>query len=287
MIVAFNCPVCKHDGVPLDHYEVSECGLTIHPDYATMVLHSNDEYYGKGLTTVTAGLGCPRSRAIEYDAPVAVNPLDYNALLIGSAWDVAIQKHAPADCVKIRLQGEIAGIPMQGEIDRVRRLGDQLIIEDHKHANQFQLKWMKIELEKARKEGTPPVKAEYRIQIRMYAELYAQQFGERPTRGILWNHFSGPSSNSSPALFPIAFDLADLTIEQCLAHKPYGGDFTVEELYRQAEGYHAANLADGDDAANPFSLPLAGASMSFGTKEFCAYCQVQKECMKADRGAAF
>jgi hypothetical protein len=288
-IIGWDCPICKHQ-VPLDHYDTTGCGLAIHPDYAMAVLHSNDDYYGKDLLTVTAGLGCPRSRAIEYDTPVYVNPTDYNALLIGKAWDNHLEKYAPPLQTKIRLDGTIEGLSISGEIDRVRKVGEFLTIEDHKHSGNFQQKWVKKERDEAAKEGKSPVKMEYRIQTAIYAELFAQQFGERPTRGIIWNHYSGAAQyGPEGVLLPIAYDLPDLAT--CLAHKPYGGEFTVLELYRQAAGYHAApakvSINGGVDVAAAFALPLAGASMSFGAKTMCDYCQVQKACMAAATGAPF
>jgi hypothetical protein len=269
-IIGWDCPICKHQ-VPLDHYETTECGLAIHPDYAAAVLHSDDDYYGTGMLTVTGGLGCPRSRALENDTDVYVNPTDYNAMVLGTAWDGAMQRYAPPLQAKVRLEGVI---------DRVRRIGDHLVIEDWKHSNNFQQKWAKKEMEEAKKEGKPPVKMEYRIQTAIYAELFAQQFGERPTRGIIWNHYSGAAQyGPASVLLPLAYDLPSLA--ECLAHKPYGGDYTVLEIYKQAAGYIAT------DVKAPFELPLVGKTMSFGSKSYCDYCQVQKACMAADSGAPF
>lgn len=273
-IVGWKCIHCNRT-VELNHFEVSECGRKLHPDFANAVLHSNDDYYGRNTLTVTDGLGCPRSRALEYDTEVVVNPLDYNPLLIGSAWDAVMEKYAAAGSAKIPLKGEIAGLTVEGEVDRVRRIGDSLVIEDHKHANQYQLKWLKKDVEEGR-----PVKQEYRIQIRLYAELYHQQFGELPTEGILWTHFSGPNSTYSPVLFPIAFDFADLTLDQALAYKPYGGSLTVREILQMADSYHRGQT-------QPIELPLLGVGMSFGTKSMCDYCQVKDACLTAERGSPF
>lgn len=286
MIIGFACPVCLHQ-VPLDHYETSNCGLAIHPDYAAAVLHSNDDYYGRDLTTVTAGLGCPRSRAIEYDTDVFVNPLDYNAIITGSAWDTLMEKHGLPGSTKMRVEGDIAGIHLSGEIDRVRRLNDMLIIDDHKNSNNNAQRFLKKEVEA----GTA-VKMEYRIQTSIYAELYEQTFDVRPTHGMIWNHYAGASSNYNKVLIPLLYETIPLS--ECLSHKPYGGEFTVLELYKQAEAYHkkgtSAEMREGSTSTSkmlPADLPLAGASMNFGQQTMCDYCQVKKACMTLAGGAPF
>src|SRR5262245_27608871 len=118
-ITAWYCQSCKR-AVPLTHFSDTPCGAhVVHPDYAEAVLHGNDDYYGLDKVTVTSGLGCPRSRAIEEQCNVTVNPLDYNALLIGSAWDSYMATFAPEGNRKIRVQGVIAGIEVHGEIDQL------------------------------------------------------------------------------------------------------------------------------------------------------------------------
>lgn len=267
-IKSWECPGCMRT-VPLDHFETSECGLVVHPDYAAAVLASDSDYYGHGLVTVTSGLGCPRSRAIEQAEQISVNPLDYNALLIGSAWDKHLEQYAPEAARKIRLNGVIEGIKIAGEIDRARRVGTKLIIEDHKHSNNFQQGYVI-------KEAAPRI--EYIIQTSIYAELFAQQFGERPTHGIIWYHFSGANAGKPP-LLPKLYSL--MPVSDCLDHKPYGGDYTVRELYQQTDSYLRTERLE------PFSLPLSGAEMSFGTKGYCDYCSVAKVCAIASKGAPF
>jgi hypothetical protein len=270
-IVAFYCRKCRAN-VPLDHFAATACGLAVHPDYAAAVLHSDTDYYGTGLVTVTGGLGCVRSRAIEADKPVVVNPLDYNALVVGSAWDAAMQAHAPADRVKVRVSGLIDGIKVEGQIDRVRWVGNDLFIEDHKHTNNFQYKYLADE-------AGPRV--EYVIQTSIYAELYHQTFGERPTKGAIWYSFSGANGDrNKPPLMPKVYGLMDLA--RCLDHRPYDGDYSVRELYRQAAGYYQADVP-----VDAFDLPLAGESMKFGGKGYCDYCQVREACFTAAKGAPF
>lgn len=263
-IIGFSCPHCKQN-VALDHYNVTECGAKLHPDYAHAALHSDDLYYGHDQVSVTSGLGCPRSRAIERNCDVYVNPLAYNALLIGSAWDHAMEQQAPPNMRKMQLTGVIEGITIHGEIDRIRKIGEHWTIEDWKHSNNFQEKHVK----------TQGVRKENQIQTSIYAELYAQQHGERPTRGAIWYHFSGAGKEP---LIPYIYEL--LSLEECLQHKPYGGDYTVLELYKQADSYYRGDLTT-------FDLPLVGDTMAFGTKGYCDYCQVRDACFEAARGAPF
>lgn len=297
-IVGWACPHC-HKSVPLDHYTNSPCGLLIHPDYAQAILDDRAEpHHTEGMVTVTAGLGCPRSRALENsDEDLIVNPLDYNALLAGQAWDRFITGEG-----KLILRGEIAGIQMAGEIDSVRYMPCQscpksindgnlhevivcsvcegrgytdLFIEDWKHSNNNQQRFMKKEMAEGK-----AVKFEYRIQTSIYAELYAQMHdGERPTRGMVWNHYSGAESGYNSVLIPLLYDFVPL--DEALGYKPYGGDYTVLELYKQVAQLY------GEKPITWKGLPLAGVSMAFGTKDYCSYCQVRAACMEQATGAPF
>ena len=270
-IAGFYCIKCRAN-VPLDHFATTACGLIVHPDYAAAVLNSDADYYGAGLVTATGGIGCVRSRAIERDKPVYVNPLDYNALILGSAWDAAMQAQAPTDNAKVRVSGLIDGIRVEGEIDRVRRVGSDLLIEDHKHSNNFRYKYL------AEEDGP---RVEYVVQTSVYAELYEQTFGERPTRGAVWYNFSGANSDSrKPPLMPKVYNFMGL--QDCLNHKPYGGVYTVSQLYRQAADYYQADVP-----IDAFDLPLAGETMSFGSKSYCDYCQVREACFTNAKGAPF
>lgn len=275
-IVGFNCPICKMV-VAVDHYAVSDCGLKLPADYATAVLRANDERYVSGEVTVTMGLGCPRSRAIEADLPVKVNPLQYNALLIGRAWDSLLEKYAPENTAKVQVDGTIEGIHIYGEIDRMVELDGKLYIADHKHSNNFAQKF-------AREGG---VKTEYRIQTSIYAELYAQKFGKRPHKGLVFNHYSGAptiSDDITRYMLPFVYDFMPLA--ECLDHKPYGGDWTVLQLYQQANVYCQWKKG-GAVRMEALELPLAGETMSFGSKSFCDYCQVQNTCFEHAKGAPF
>lgn len=270
-ITAWSCPGCKKI-VPLTHFNETQCGLVVHPDYAEAVLHGNDDYYGLDKVTVTSALGCPRSRAIEEQCDVAVNPLDYNALLIGTAWDVHLASYAPEGDRKIQVQGIINGIMVHGEIDRLRKVQGYLTIEDHKHGNNFQYKYAK------------EAKPEHILQLSLYAELYSQVRGVRPTHGTIWNHYSGANKKDAPPLRPFTFLL--WALEDCLAYKPYNGEYTVAQLFKQVALYQAGKTDQGV-RLSALELPLVGETMSFGSASYCDYCQVRSVCFTAAKGAPF
>lgn len=298
-IIGWQCPVCNHPA-PLDHYATTKCGLEIHPDYAQAIIDDRaTPHHTVDMVTVTMGVGCPRSRALENsDEPLLVNPLDYNALLIGQAWDEFVLRRD-----KLVLKGEIAGIPVAGEVDSIRRLGNDLLIEDFKHSNNNQQRFLKKEVEEGR-----AIKVEYKVQTSIYAELYYQmeqarfaaaqkKYGtksntvfteeqlaemrpaERPNKGMVWNHYSGAQSSYNRVLWPLIYDT--IPLDEALAVKPYGGEFTVLELYRQAAGLY------GDTPVKWSDLPLAGKSMMFGKQSMCDYCQVRAKCFEEAQGAPF
>jgi hypothetical protein len=111
--------------------------------------------------------------------------------------------------------------------------------------------------------------------------------GETPTHGEIVYHFSGAggafdkeikSPYQSPAM--MAYQYAVIPVEECLAWKPYGGDYTVRELYEQSAPIYTGEVEWS-------SLPLVGKTMSFGSKEFCDYCQVRETCFTQATGAPF
>lgn len=261
-IKGWSCPHCSDKRAALDHYETTDCGLKIHPAYAAAILHDEATNTHGSELSVTNGLSCPRSRAIEGQAEVYVNPVDYNALLIGRGWDTIIAQGG-----KVQLRGKIAGLEITGELDNIRRLGGRLIISDWKHSNNFRQKWIK-------QEGGPSM--EYKIQTSVYAELYAQMNGERPTHGEVVYHFSG--AGKPDMLLPYLYDI--IPLKECLAFKPYGGQYTVLDLYQQAAPIYTGHKRWTD-------LPLVGKTMAFGSKEFCDYCQVREACFTQATGAPF
>lgn len=294
-IIGWQCPYCNKP-VSLDHFAVSECGLRIHPAYTAAILYDEaTDPHGTAMS-VTDGLGCPRHAAIENQEGVYVNPLDYNALLIGRAFDLVMANKVaenpetdlsrPMLRMKVQLRGTIAGMEVTGELDNVRRLGDRLILSDFKHGNNLRAFWIA-------KEGGPSM--EYKIQTSIYAELYAQMFGERPTDGEVVYHFSGggqaytggelKSKFTSPPLMPFQYPIIPLA--ECLAFRPYGGTYTVEELYRMAQTIYGPVSEQQLAAKNWRELPLVGQTMAFGTKSYCDYCEVRDVCFTAERGAPF
>jgi hypothetical protein len=224
--------------------------------------------------SVTDGLGCPRLRAIEnQSAELYVNPLDYNARLLGHAWDATVGSPeirsygAPMVQTKVQLRGTIAGMELTGELDNIRRLGNRLILSDWKHSNNFRSKWIKLE-------GGPSM--EYKIQTSVYAELYRQMYNEMPNLGEVIYHFSGAGKD---VLLPYQYDI--LPLEECLAYKPYSGQRTVLEIYQLAQQVYGA------DARLWTDVPTVGMEMSFGSKAYCDYCQAKDMCYSAARGAPF
>lgn len=287
-IIGWRCVYCN-ENVPLDHFVSTDCGLKIHPAFTAAILHDEaTDPHGKAMS-VTDGLGCPRHAAIEGQEGVYVNPLDYNALLAGRGWDLVVGNQAfdnpetdlsrPMFRAKVQLKGAVAGMEITGELDNIRRLGERLIISDWKNSNNLRAFWIA-------KEGGPSM--EYKIQTSIYAELYRQMFAEMPTDGEVVYHFSGAgeayrggelkSKFSSPPLMAFQYDIIPLA--ECLAFKPYGGSYTVEELYRMAQPVYT-------EAKDWRLLPLVGQTMAFGTKSYCDYCEVRDVCFTAARGAPF
>lgn len=280
-IVGWNCPVCKDPRASLDHYAVTECGLRIHPAYAAAIIHDDiTDPHGKAMS-VTDGLGCPRHAAINNQAGIYVNPLEYNALLTGRGWDLVVGssdldytgEERYMRRAKVQLHGTIAGMEITGELDNVRRLGDRLILSDWKNSNNFRVKWIK-------QEGKPS--AEYMVQTSIYAELYRQMFDEMPTDGEVVYHFAGAGND---VLLPFQYPI--MPIAECLAFRPYGGQYSVEELYRMAAQTYPDSAEGNLGPANWKELPLVGETMAFGTKQYCDYCEVKDLCKTAARGAPF
>lgn len=261
-ITAWDCPEC-HRAVPLDHYQSGgACSLAIHPDYAAAVLADSTKRADKRWPSVTMGLGCTRAAAIQQDEDVAVNPLDVNAMLTGSAWHTLMDRGTSDN--EVEVSGQLGGITVSGTIDRVRKLANgRVVIEDWKHGNCFGRKYAVV------------AKPEHVVQVSLYAELYAQMFGAKAAAGVIWHHYA-----SSPAMVPLAVELWD--VERCLAHHPYDADWTVGQLLRLADDYDNRCVpAKWED------LPLVGATIKFGNKTGCDYCAVRKACTKAALGAPF
>lgn len=279
-IARWICTGCGGREVPLDHFSATACGEKVcHPDMAAAILADRDGQYTRGSVRVSHGLGCPRRAAIEEVEDYAVDPLECNAALTGVAWHALLESvderlarknGRPPDC-EVEVSGTIAGIKLKGKIDRLR--GD--LIEDHKHINDFSVKWI-------RQNG---VKPEHRAQVSIYAELCEQSGLQRPKRGIIWYH---SSLGGKDALIPMPVEL--MGVEEALAVRPYGCEYTVRELYEQANMFFNGVEPSGL-ACKPMNdwrcLPLAGQTIQFGSKTGCDYCAVRAICQEAENGAPF
>lgn len=272
-ITAFKCSVCHTAKVPLDHYATTNCGLAIHPDYVAAVLGEQEDNFPDGKVRVSAASSCPRSAAIMATEDVTVDPLAFNAMLTGTAWHQLVATYGMMSqpgqgvteaqrLVEVEVEGVIDGIAMRGHIDRLLRHNGQLVIADWKHANDFARKYLK-----------DAAKPEHICQTSLYAELYAQQHGERPARGVNWYHFT-----SSPPFVPMWYDL--WPVDKVLAHKPYQCEYTVGQLLHQAADFAAGKVRWQD-------LPLAGASFQFSGKSACDYCACYDSCQIQATGAPF
>lgn len=259
----WKCTVCHAASVPLDHFATTNCGLAVHPDYVAAVLADQQDNFPDGHVRVSASAGCPRSSAIMATEPIAADPLAFNAMMTGTGWHHLMQLHTvDKELCEVEVSGTIDSIPMRGHIDRLLRYDGKLVICDWKHSNDFARKYLK-----------DVAKPEHIVQTSLYAELYSQQFGERPTRGVNWYHFT-----SSPPFVPMWYDL--WTVDSCLEHKPYGGEFTVRQILHQNE-----NFLDGRTKWE--KLPLVGAGFQFSGKSACDYCGVYDTCQTQATGAPF
>lgn len=265
-IAKWKCPAC-HSIVDLDHYTTTRCGMAVHPDYAAAVLGEQEDNHPGGKVRVSAAGSCPRAAAILKTEEIAVDPLASNAMLTGTAWHQLMGHYGmrPAltntASVEVEVTGTIDGIAIVGHIDRVLRWDSDLIIADWKHTNDFARKYLTA------------AKPEHIVQTSLYAELYDQTFGVRPTSGVNWYHFT-----TSPPLVPMWYDL--WPVERALEHRPYQCDYTVSQLLHQA-----AKVAEGKVRWE--DLPLVGESFQFGGKNACDYCSVFDVCKVQATGAPF
>lgn len=267
-IVGWTCHRCGGRQVPLDHFATTACGESIHPDYAAAVLADRSNQYVTKAVRVSHGLGCVRKVGIEEYEDYYADPLDFNAPLTGTAWHSLMEEHA--EIAEVEVKGVIAGIKVNGKIDRLRwvppLLGTEreLVIEDWKHSNDFSMRYKKGE-----------AAIEHVVQGSIYGELWRQQTGGRIERGIIWHH---GSTSGKEALVPAAYTL--LAIEDALKVKPHNGPLTVLELLQQADALFHKDMKWQQ-------LPLVGDSMMFGAKSMCSWCAVQPVCMEAHGGAPF
>lgn len=247
-IAKWICRGCANREVELSHFATTRCGETVcHPDYAAAVLGDRVDQ-PIGTVRVTNGLSCPRRAAIEASEEYALDPTEALPPISGTAWHYWIETFGGAGCkAEVEVAGFVAGIPVVGHVDRVR----DGVVED----------WKTVQF--LPKES---VKPEHVVQTSVYGYLLGPDY----TRGRIWykTHFE---------LKPVEFDL--LPIDEALEHKPYGGEFTVAELYGQMSGFVSG--------ADWRAMPLAGKSMMFGDKSMCHYCSVREECTVAAMGEPF
>lgn len=261
-ISAWDCPVC-HKDTPLDHYETSLCGETISEDYAAAVLDSERSHYrhGKREIGTTDLLGCPRKAAIVADVDYAVDPTSLNAPLTGTAWHERLAKSGANR--EIPVEGVIDGRRVVTSIDKVRKAGTGLVIEDDKHQNDYGARKLK--------DGPKP---EHVVQLVIGAELYWQTHGKRIDRGIIRAHFTSKPGNVAQHVNPLP------ALEEVLGMKPLGGTGTVRD--------HLMTLGRWQDGALAWQdMALYGEFMSYGDKSACDYCPVRRPCKEAAYGADF
>src|SRR5512137_1486392 len=102
-IAQWICAACGGRVVPLTHFTDSPCGEKVHPDYAAAILKDRADQYVKGAVRVSHGLGCPRRAAIEEAVDFAVDPLEQNAMLTGTAWHAMVESAGPVQFVEVEV----------------------------------------------------------------------------------------------------------------------------------------------------------------------------------------
>lgn len=261
-IAKWKCPKCLQV-VDIDHFEKTSCGLHLPSDYAKSVLDCQEDQFQDGSVRVSTAASCPRAGAIMATEEVAVDPLMFNAMHTGTAWHLLMagSKYVNHAVNEVEVEGVIDGIIMKGHIDRVLRLDGVLYIGDWKHQKDGNRKFQK------------EPKPEHIVQTSLYAELYHQTFGERPERGVIWYHYT-----SSPGV--VAFDYDIWPVQKCLAHVPYGGQYTVSHILHQAQQF-----ANGE--AKWQDLELIGNEFDFGGKTGCDFCIVRETCLIEATGAPY
>lgn len=245
-IIGWYCNKCRAN-VPLDHFD--ECDA-VHPDFAAAVLADSRKQRVEGVH-VTSILGCPRKGAIESNAEVYVNPLNYNSMLSGTAWHRLMEtvSNKPELC-EVDVAGVINGVQIVGTVDR---LHPPTAISDWKVTSEWAEKW----LNKPKDEGGG-MKPEHLAQLSLYGELVCQALGWRPTHGVA-------NYRTHKAILPFTEKLWSL--QTTLAFHPLGGDFSVAQLIQQATDQQPWQL-----------MPMAGQTMNYGQKTACDYCAVRETC---------
>lgn len=251
-IKAWICRGCGNREVPLDHFATTKCGEeVVHPDYAAAALISRKRQR-IGVVRVSHGVACVRRVGIEQKENYAIDPLDLLASMTGVAWHALMEEAAPKGEAEVSIEIAVDGVKVVGTSDRPRRLPytGELVIDDWKTKGDYQFS-KKVAQD-----------AEYVVTQSMYAHALGA------TRIGTWYK---SHSEFKPMYGPV------MPIEKLLEHKPHEGEYTVRELYHQADDLMAGRARWQD-------LPLAGQSMRFGRKSACDYCSVRETCTIAAMG---
>jgi len=255
-IVAWDCPICEHKGLELDHF-TGPCGDKIHPDYPEAILRHEKQHhrFGKRVIGVTDVIGCPRRATGQREVDYSVDPTSLNSMSTGSAWDAWVT----GDREKKTLSGVFDGVHIVGEPDRI--INGK--VRDWKHSTCYS--------RNGRKKDGP--KDDHRCQISMYTEML-RQGGDRDvgSTGILDYHFS---VEYMPG---IEVDL--MPMDEILEYKPTGGPTTIREHLHMMDDCKSGHKKWMD-------LPLTGELQHYGAKQACDYCVLRERCWKLDRGTAF
>lgn len=286
-ITSLSCSKCK-DPQPLSHFAETSCGVEVaHPDFVAAVL-AHEAAQPTDKVRVTSGLGCPRSAAIMIAEDVAIDPCALNSPLTGTAWHALMEQNGVTGTVEIEVSGVLDGMPVTGHIDSVIEMNGMLWIADHKHANDFNRKYL-----------NEPKEA-HMVQLSIYAELYQQTFGYTVHECALYYHFT-----TNPPFIIHCF--RPWPIEECLDYRPHDGGYRVRDLYAQMCGFlgepcqrcvsigwipvtheTCPNCKGTGRISTPWQeLPLVGKEFAFGTKTGCDYCAVRHVCWEEKSGAPF
>ena len=257
-----------HRTVPLDHWSSGECSIYSSRVINTILAKEQGDSNHQGYTlTPTTVLACPRQILIERFLPYAASPESLITMSVGS-W-----AHSGIDLLKVPVSGQLFGHDFVGEIDAV----DGGIIEEDKFTG---AKAMKRYLEHG-------PSSDHIAQVSMYKLLHEQAYNNIDEVainyymcGVAHTWKNKVKSKMSPY---IRYTIKPMAESQLLAHKPGGGDQTVmENIGQLARSFKA--IQDGADPLDVIrSLPLAGATMYYGTK-CMEYCTVKKLCLNEIQG---
>ena len=238
-ITGFWCRRCE-SVVDAGHWQPWACTLVPPGLVASIAGHAA----GRPATgwSVTELKGCLRSKVIQKNRSVIVDPVEFVKMELGTAWDMLVTDGE----FKTRWWGEIGGMAVSGEPDGY---GCD-VIWDYKNGDPD---WR----------GGGKVREDHQWQVSVYSLLAAQQdipllfdYGV-----IYYNSYGDPNKVKGLR--------CELLTEREVLDTPVGSDgLTV-----------AGNIALAQSLAdNPEPYPLTGEVMAFGRKTACDYCVVRREC---------